>query len=99
MDGAHPVGDIPAGSAIIAVVAEAVFLAWFSGSRVCSVHSMEALSSSCRNKGRILGRFRQVQLALFGGIVAIGLFSSKINRPSEAQWFQGIEKGVDMDDY
>lgn len=79
MDGPHPIGGVFAGAAIIAMVAKAIYLACFRGSRVCTLHSMGAVSSGYGNYGRVRDRFRHDDPALFGGNFAIRLFASEVD--------------------
>lgn len=78
MDGSHPIGGIFAGAAIIAMVAKAIYLAWFRGSRVCTLHSLGALFASYGNHGRVRDRFRHDDPAIFGGNFTVRLFASKV---------------------
>lgn len=79
MDGPHPIGGIFAGAAITAMVAKAIHLAWFRGSRVCTLHSLGAVSSSYGNYGRVRDRFRHDDPAVFGGNLTVRLFASKVD--------------------
>ena len=84
MDGPYPAGNICAGTAIIAVVAETVYLAWFRDSRVCTLHSLGAVSSSYGNYGRVRDRFRHDDPAVFGGNLIVRLCASEVDRLCEA---------------